>query len=324
MEQHDGLEFAFILDGKGGGRPVGWDEILRWSPSDGVLCLHLNYQSEKVQDWLRNYSGLDDITCDALLEDESRPRAVTMEDSLLLILRAVNMTPGSDPEDMVALRMFVDERRVIAVRHRHVLAMDEIKQHLESGRGPLTSADFINMAAEHITEHIGDAVADIDDDIDVLEYQAAGEIEANFRKKLAESRRQIITLRRYIAPQRDVLGRLFLERLSWLTQEDRYLIRENAEHTARFIEDLEYALARANVTEEELNSRSSEKMQRTLYLLSLVTVIFLPLGLLTGLLGINVGGIPGASHDKAFYAVCGVLIVIAIIEYLIFRRRKLL
>ncbi len=125
-----------------------------------------------------------------------------------------------------------------------------------------------------------------------------------------------------MAPQRDVLARLQNERFSWLNDIDRVRIREIAERTARFIDDIDSARDRAAITQEELNNRLSEQMNKTMYVLSIVAAIFLPLGLLTGLLGINVGGIPGTESKIAFALVTLLLVGIAFVEFWIFRRRK--
>ena len=61
-------------------------------------------------------------------------------------------------------------------------------------------------------------------------------------------------------------------------------------------------------------------MNKTLYILSIITAIFLPLGLITGLLGINVGGIPGSENPFAFVFVCLMLLAIVAGQVLIFRR----
>jgi zinc transporter len=88
-------------------------------------------------------------------------------------------------------------------------------------------------------------------------------------------------------------------------------LREVAERTARFVEDIDSARERAAVTQEELNNRLSEQMNKAMYLLSIVAAIFLPLGLLTGLLGINVGGIPGSESKWAFSLVTILLVCLA-------------
>jgi len=53
-----------------------------------------------------------------------------------------------------------------------------------------------------------------------------------------------------------------------------------------------------------------------------VAAIFLPLGFLTGLLGINVGGIPGADNTGAFFIFCGILTLIVLMQVVIFKRFK--
>ena len=90
----------------------------------------------------------------------------------------------------------------------------------------------------------------------------------------------------------------------------------------KYIEDLDSARERAAVTQEELSSRLSEQMDKRMYLLSVVAVIFLPLTFLTGLLGINVEGIPGAKHEWAFFIVCSVLVGFLILMFSFFRHKR--
>ena len=99
-------------------------------------------------------------------------------------------------------------------------------------------------------------------------------------------------------------------------------LRELLERTARFVEDLDSARDRAAITQEELNNRLSEQMNKAMYVLSIVAAIFLPLSLLTGLLGINVGGIPGAENKWAFLLVTFLLVLIALMLISLFRRIK--
>ena len=88
------------------------------------------------------------------------------------------------------------------------------------------------------------------------------------------------------------------------------------------MEDLDSARERAAVTQEELAGRLAEQMNKTMYVLSIVAAIFLPLGLITGLLGINVGGIPGVDSGWAFTIVCLILIGIAVVQAIVFKKMK--
>jgi zinc transporter len=105
---------------------------------------------------------------------------------------------------------------------------------------------------------------------------------------------------------------------------DRARLREITDRLTRYIEELDAARERAAVTQEELAGRMSDQMNRIMYILSIVTGIFLPLGLLTGLLGINVGGMPGVESEMAFTIVCIVLVVLFAVAVWVFRRMRLL
>jgi len=322
MSENDGLVFGYVLDGKGGGEALSWKRLREWSPEQGTLWLHLDYKSKKVHRWLTEQSGLTPLQCEALLAEETRPRIVPSGDGLLLILRGVNCNPGADPEDMVSLRMWFEEHRIISMRHRRVMAIEAIHTAIESGKGPDSSGDFMATISERIADRIGDVIANIDDTVDELEDTVLTAESHELRPRLATIRRQSISLRRYIAPQRDVLGRLHNERISWLNDTDKLHIREVGERTARYVEDIDSARDRAAITQEEVNNRLSEQMNKAMYILSIIAAIFLPLGLLTGLLGINVGGIPGTENPWAFAIVSIVLVVIALVLCWVFKRAK--
>ena len=110
--------------------------------------------------------------------------------------------------------------------------------------------------------------------------------------------------------------------MSWLAEEDRVRLRETYDRLTRYIEDLDASRERAAVTQEELISRLSKQMDNRMYVLSIVAAIFLPLDFLTGLLGINVGGIPGAEYKAAFVIFCMLLVALVGIEITIFKRKK--
>ena len=299
-----------------------WLDVKAWQPDRGVLWIHLDAANETVLTWLEQKSGLSPLIQEALLESGTRPRSMSTESGLLAIFRGVNCNPGADPEDMVAIRMFLTERRIITMRRNRVKAVQDVHEALVAGGGPTTVGEFFVMVVDRITERIGEVVVDIEDRVAELEDTIVSADTAELRPRLAELRRESISLRRYIAPQRDMLARLTHERIAWLTEADRTLLRETAERTARYVEDIDAARERAMIAQEELNSRVSEQMNRAMYTLSIVAAIFLPLGLLTGLLGINVGGIPGTENRWAFTLVAIFLVVIAVGLVAWFRKIK--
>ncbi len=322
MNEQPDLICAYALDGRGGGRRLDWDRVRAHRPEDGGLWIHLQREAPGSRAWLEQAAGLDEILVEALLSGESRPRCEAYGDGLLVSLRGVNLNPGAEPEDMIALVLWVEPGRVISVRRRPVVAINAIRQSIESGRGPTGVGDFLATVSEGLVERMGPVIDQLEEQAaDLEEAVLAGNTTA-LRHRLVELRSTAIALRRYIAPQREAMSRLLTQQLEWLTPTDRRWLREVADRITRYVEDLDAARERAQIVQDELAARISEQINRNMYVLSIVAAVFLPLGLVTGYLGINVGGIPGTDWRGAFAAVGLLLVVIATLEIWLFRRLR--
>jgi zinc transporter len=304
MDEGLGLIAAYILDGKGKGTKIGWKTIRSWSPKEGILWVHLDYTSPEGQQWISREANLEEVPSKVLLEAETRPRSTLYKDGLLLTLRGVNLQPQSDPEDMVAIRLWIEKNRIISTCKRKLLSINDLRNSLEEGHGPKTTGEFLVDLTDRLVERMADVIGQIDDDVDNLQDQVLTMESHQLRPIIAGSRRQAIGLRRYLGPQREALAKLHNERVQWLEDIDRMHLRETSDRMMRYIEDLDSSRERASIAQEELMSRLSENMEKRMYVLSLVATVFLPLSFVTGLLGINVGGIPGAENKIAFLMVC--------------------
>ncbi|MEC7906745.1 MAG: CorA family divalent cation transporter [Verrucomicrobiota bacterium] len=77
-----------------------------------------------------------------------------------------------------------------------------------------------------------------------------------------------------------------------------------------------------NVVKDELATALSDRTNKNLYILSVIAAIFLPLGFLTGMMGVNIGGMPGVESDNAFWIFGGFLAIVTGIQVLIFEWLK--
>ena len=318
----DGLIHALILDGRGGARSIGWEEIRSWQPGHGPLWLHFNYSSEQTIEWFQKESGLTEVTSEAMLSQETRPRTTVIDDDVLLALRGVNLNPGSDPEDMVSIRVWIDKDRIISTRNRKLLSVSDIVSSLEKNKGPETLGDLLVDLAYRLTSRMEDSIEEIEDRVAQLEDAIVEGGSHAIRKELSAIRREAIMLRRYLAPQREAMQRLGSESLPWLSESNFIRLREATDRLIRYIEDLDSVRDRASVTQEELVNRISEQMNSKMYVLSVIAAIFLPLGFLTGLLGINVGGLPGTENNMAFMIFLCFLIAVVILQVLYFKKKN--
>lgn len=257
---------------------------------------------------------------EALLSEETRPRSTVIGKGILLALRGVNLNPGADYEDMVFLRIWAEEDRIITSKKRHLRSVGVLRDQITAGHGPLTTSHFITTITELLTSYIEEAVAGIEDKTSALEELVISSHEGKLRTQISVIRRHAVILRRYLAPQRDAIIRLQVDNIAWFTEKDKRQLHEIANSLMRIVEDLDSLRDRANIVQEELVNVLSEKLNSRMYMLSIVTAIFLPLSFFTGLLGINVGGIPGATSEWAFLIVILLLVLICIGQFFYFRK----
>jgi zinc transporter len=210
---------------------------------------------------------------------------------------------------------------MLTLRHRPSSTIKSIVEDLERGAGPRNAGELALVLVERMIEHIVARVDALGDAVATSEDHLLADRRADLRGILADQRRRAIALRRFLAPQREAMTRLGSINLPWLDAQHRARIGEVGEDMLRAIEELDAARDRAAVTQEELSSRVAEIANQRLYVLSIITAFFLPLGFVCALLGVNVGGVPLMNDNWAFWALCGVFVVSALAQWWFFRKR---
>lgn len=286
---------------------------------DGFVWLHVDLAREGARGWLEG-AGLEPLVLRALLAPETRPRCSVHGEGVLMNLRGVNLNPGDEVEDMVSLRMWITARLVVTVQLRRLMAVGDVLAEVERGLGPGHPPELVARLALRLADRAEPVVAGLNERVDDLEDQVIEGISSAARFDLGTIRRMSILLRRHMAPQRDALSTFEIEELPWIAAESRSRLREATERMTRLAEELDAIRDRAQVVQDQIMDSRAEAMNRQMLVLSVVAAIFLPLGLITGLLGINVGGMPGADNAWAFWIVTAGLVGIGLLLVWVFRR----
>ncbi len=319
--EEDGLLFGCVLDGEGGASLVSWAEVEAWSETGPALWIHLDRDSERVQTWLKHESNLTGPTVEALLAEETRPRVFRGKRGFVTILRGVNTNPDEDPTDMIAMRMWSDGRRVITIRQKRLLTpRDILRQLIETETGPTTAAELYERLIHRITERMAEVLTSVDNRLFQIEENIDIALASEQRRQLSVLRQEGAALRRYISPQKEALTNILIGPPSWFDDESRLRLRETTDRVVRYVEEIDAARERAMVIKDDIANQLAEATNKTLYILAIISGIFLPLSFFTGLLGINIGGMPAVDNDSAFWIFCILMLVVLAGELAIFRR----
>lgn len=319
----NGILFAMSIDGQGGGTHLQGSAIADTLHSDQLAWVHMDVNAQGTRDWLKREVGyLDHIILDALLADETRPRMMEFEQGVLLILRGVNLNENEEPHDMISIRMWIDPHRIITMRRRKLSSVRDMRERLEEGKGPQDAGEFLAMITARLFERMEPVLQELDETTDDVEEEVLEKPDTDLREKIIDVRKQAILLRRYIAPQKDVMMMLRTSEQQWIDTGNRRRLQESLDRIIRYVEDLDAIRERSQIVKDELANALADKLNKNMYVLSVIAAIFLPLGFFTGLMGINIGGMPGVDNADAFWIFSAILAGIVILQIIIFKKLK--
>ncbi len=262
---------------------------------------HYELNDPDLPDWTR--ANLPEIPAGALLQPETRPRCDRFEDGLILNLRGINMNVGQNADHMVSVRMWVDDDVIITVRMRKVFAIEEIRQLAIAGTAPATTAAFLEALISRLTHRVQEEIAKISSLTEYYEDDLEDD-STPVPADLPEIRRRVIRLRRYLEPQENAVIKLAEINLPIMPEPDSLKLRELANRTTIAVEELNALQERLITVQDEHDLHVARRQARHGYVLSIAAAVFLPLGFLTGLFGVNIGGMPGIDHPWAFAILC--------------------
>ena len=297
------MHFGFGFDEAGTAHPLTWHEVL-----DGGLAkykrawLHLDRQSAQAQGWLYRKSGLGKLTVQALLQEETRPRAARHGKGYLINLRGPNLNEGADVEDMVSLRMWAGESLLVTLRARPVQSARDVGKLVQDGEIETSTGALVAALANALTDRTEPVLEGFDDEADRYEDELLDPKVQLDRSVLPDFRRRVLQVRRHLMPQREALATLVRDgaQSGLFSEHDLLFLRESADRVIRLTELLETIRERSSVLYEEAIQESTEETNKRLFVLAILSAVFLPISFVTGLFGVNLGGIPGAGSPAAF------------------------
>lgn len=202
---------------------------------------------------------------------------------------------------MVSIRLHLGSNRLISCRKRRLQSIGMLADKLHQQVGATTLNELFIGLVDALTDQIGEQVIGLDTSLENLEDHTPTNTHLGpMRENLIALRHSFSRLRRHLGPQREALAQLQSEKIEFLTPSEKLEIREINDSLIRYIEDLDMMRERAASAQDDLLSQLSEQLNSRLYLLSIISAVFLPLGFLTGLMGVNLAGIPGSEASYAF------------------------
>lgn len=282
--------------------------ILSSPASDEFLWLHFSLSNAGAEPWMRRGLRLPDTFFEFLRSQVGSTRLEQDGETLVALIHDVMLDFSFDVSAVTTTTLCIEPRLLVSARVRPLRSADQLRSLVRGGqvfRSPVELLSHLLLAqADMLVDFVRRSTVRVDQIEDRL---LANRISVN-RGELGALRRRLIRLQRLLAPEPAALFRLLNRPPAWIGEADRQDLRQAAEEFAAAVGDTLALADRVTVLQDELAALVSEQTNRTLFVLTLVTVLALPINLVAGLFGMNVGGIPWAQSGYGFLVVTATML----------------
>lgn len=300
-----GLVWAFRLRTNGEAEPLAVEAPIE-RQRDGGLWLHLNLADARAAEWLKTA----DLPAPALAMLLSRDRHQQLHATASCVYGIfadfVKRVEGSS-EDIGHLRFAMTDRLLISGRHHPLTCVQSAREVIEQGGRRLPD---VAALLELIVEHVGDAIDELLDklaaELDRIEGSFAQGTHRAERSNLIRVRQGGARLHRQLSGLRMLFHRL--ERDGTEGPQRRLAAGKMAQRLDALDHDIVEMRHRAHLLQEEIGAATAEAINRNLHTLAVLTAIFLPPTLVTGIFGMNTKGLPFTDMEEAFLWAAGIMV----------------
>jgi magnesium transporter len=267
--------------------------------ADGFFWLDVRRPSSADVKLIGETFGFHPLAVEDSLKFGQRPKLEDYDDVAFLVI----FGHAPDEDGLVEVHAYSSERFVVTFRHDASPGIDELHDRYEAGRAPPQSAaHLLYRLADALVDSFFPAFAEFDDRLELIEDDLLVRPRDEHLRDIFKMRNRVARMRRILAPQRDLVGRVAsgtLE-LPGSTDEIARYFRDVHDHLIRLNEQVDILRDAMTAAIDVYLSAASNRLTDQMKTLTVIATIFLPLTFVTGFFGQNfnwmadhVGG-PGA------------------------------
>ena len=324
-----GLICGYLFDAASPGRPISLDDALQWlateqaERSGAFIWLHFNLTDAMAEPWMRENLPLAPEYFEAMHAGSRSTRIEDAADHLIAVINDVSYEFSFEPSEIASLFMTVNERIAVSARSHPLRSIDRLREAVKDGCRFGSSMALLN----HLMNDQGDVLVRIVRDatlqVDGIEDSLLLGRLQHKRGDLGKLRRVLVRLQRLLAPEPGALFRLLRQPPRWINDNDLDELRQSTEEFSLVLRDLAALQERIKLLQEEIAAQVGEQTNRSVFTLTVVTVLALPINIIAGLLGMNVGGIPMADNPHGFLVIALIVLSFTVVAgWFAFRRRE--
>lgn len=310
-----GLICAYVFHPEQGSRALSPAEAEAWmratvrTERGEFLWLHMNLAHAGTEKWLQRQLTLPEEFYEALREGTRSTRIDYADNALVAVVNDVLFDFSYESPEVSTLWLCVDPRVLVTARSKPLRSVDRLREAVKRGEEHLRSPmelliHLLRDEADVLIRIVRDIAARVDSVEDRL---LTGSRLEGGRAQLGAYRRLLVRLQRLLAPEPAALFRLLNRPPQWMIETDVRELRQSTEEFSSVITDMIALQERIKLLQEEIAAQITEQTNRSLFVLTTVSVLALPINIVTGLFGMNVGSVPFAESHGGFWIVVAIV-----------------
>ncbi len=320
-----GLVCGYRVSSGGDMATVEWADMdAALADEEGIVWLHFNQANARARDWIAAQTRIPPSAKTLLLGTDAHMRIEPAGPGLAGVVGDLHHEFAAKSDQLDVLRLYLDNGCLISARRQPLAAVDKLRRQIGEGLKVERPVALVTQFLSHVTDTLGDLILELAETIDTVEDAVLDNDLDNQGPGLAHVRRTAARLRRHMVPQQHALIGLLSRLPAWIAEPDAHNLRIAIERLGALGHDLDLVQERARVMQDQLSSRLMEATNRNLYILSIVTTIFLPMSLISGIFGMNLGGMPGSQDPMGFWYGMGLMVLTGAGTLVARRYRKML
>jgi zinc transporter len=322
-----GLVCGFHFRADQPGEAIEAEAASEWLARDDTtrefVWLHFDLANSACERWMRARLDLPDAFFDTLHEGSHSTRIEHQEGALFAVINDVMFNFELTPAEIATLWVYTHQKILVTARMKPLRSVDSLRESVRRGEMFRSPAELLAHLLRDQADLLVQIVRRTAVEVDGVEDRFLSMHAPSSRSELGALRRVLVRLQRVLAPEPGSVFRLLARPPRWLHSHDIQDLRDATEEFSMVLNDLAGLVERIKLLQEEIATRMDEQSNRTLFTLTLVTVLALPINIVAGFFGMNVGGIPLAENHHGFWLLVFIVASFtALAGWWAFRRRR--
>ncbi len=271
------------------------------------------------------YFGIHKMWLEDVLNTEHQPKAEELDDILFIIIKAVRFDEKLNSLEYDQVSLFLGKNFVMSFTENATDILEPVKTRIRQAKGKIrqAKADYLFYAlVDSIVDQYVSVVGFLGHQIEDLDSQMNLEVQDKHLQEIRHFKNELIYLRKAALPIRDSIGLIARSELDDIEAKTKMYLKDSYEHALLVVSQLDFYREMINSLSESYNQNMNKKLNEVLRVLTIFTSVFSPLTFIVGVYGMNFKNLPELEWKNGYFFVWGVMLAIATLMLVLFRKKK--